>query len=239
MSLLSADGGKVDFSLYLITDRRSLAPGQDLVATVRAALLGGVQAVQLREKDLSAAELYPLALELRRLTREFSARLLINDRVDLVLAVDADGVHLGNHSLPIAVARKLLGDQRLIGVSTHHPDEIRRAAAAGADFVTFGPVYATPSKAPYGPPLGLESLANVCADAPLRIFALGGVTAARLPELRAAGCQSVAMIGAILLTVDPGVAARDFLRGLVGAGDDEEGSPPGKRGREDSFLSGR
>jgi thiamine-phosphate pyrophosphorylase len=182
-----------------------------LVATVRAALQGGVRAVQLREKDLSAAELYPLALALRRLTREFSARLLINDRIDLALAVDADGIHLGHHSLPIAVARRLLGNQRLISVSTHHPDEVGRAAAAGADFVTFGPVYPTPSKLPYGSPVGLEPLAAVCADAPLPVFALGGVTAERLPELRAAGCTHIALIGAILQAVDPETAARDLL----------------------------
>lgn len=215
MSLLCAEEGKVDFSLYLITDRRSLAAGQDLLATVRAALRGGVRAVQLREKDLSAAELYPLAQELRKLTREFSARLLINDRIDLALAVEADGVHLGNHSLPIAVARQLLGEERLIGVSTHHLDEVHSAAAAGADFVTFGPVYSTPSKLSYGPPLGLEPLAAVCAAASLPVFALGGVTVARLPELRAAGCRHVALIGAILQAVDPEAAARELLRGVV------------------------
>ena len=216
MSRLCADGEKVDFSLYLITDRRSLPPGQDLITVVAAALRGGVRGVQLREKDLSAAELYPLALELRRLTREFSARLLINDRVDLALAVDADGVHLGAHSLPVHVARQLLGGQRIIGVSTHHPDEVHRAAVAGADFVTFGPVYATPSKLPYGPPIGLEPLAAVCADATLPVFALGGVSVARLPELRAAGCAHVALIGAILQAKDPEEAARGLLRGLVG-----------------------
>lgn len=220
MSPLSADGGKVDFSLYLITDRKSLPSERDLLATVRTALRGGVRAVQLREKDLSAAELYPLALALRELTREFSARLLINDRIDLALAVDADGVHLGSHSLPVAVARQLLGDQRLIGVSTHHRDEVKDAAAAGADFVTFGPVYATPSKAPYGPPLGLSPLAALCSGAPLPVFALGGVTAARLPELRAAGCTHVALIGAILHAVDPAVAAQRLLLALNGVGEE-------------------
>ena len=204
----------VDFDLYLITDRRSLAPGRDLLATVRSALLGGVRAVQLREKDLSAAELYPLARELRRLTREFSARLLINDRVDLALAVDADGVHLGSHSLPIAVARQLLGDQRLIGVSTHHHDEVNSAVAAGADFVTFGPVYPTPSKAAYGPPLGLEPLAAACAHAPLPVFALGGVSAARILELRAVGCSHVALIADIMSAADPTAAAQSLLKVL-------------------------
>lgn len=214
MSPLSADGERIDFSLYLITDRHSLPPGRELLATVREALQGGVRAVQLREKDLSAAELLPLALALRRLTREFSARLLINDRIDLALAVDADGVHLGSHSLPITVVRQLLGAERLIGVSTHHPAEVKDAAVAGADFVTFGPVYATPSKLAYGPPLGLSSLAAACADAPLPVFALGGVNTARLPELRAVGCTHVALIGAVLQADDPEMAARDLWRGL-------------------------
>ncbi|MDZ4185835.1 MAG: thiamine phosphate synthase [Desulfuromonadales bacterium] len=214
MSPLCAEEGKVDFSLYLITDRKSLPSGQELIATVRAALRGGVRVVQLREKDLTAAELYPLALALRQLTRKFSARLLINDRVDLALAVDADGVHLGAHSLPVRVVRQLLGEERIIGVSTHHPDEAHRAAVAGADFVTFGPVYATPSKLPYGPPLGLQPLATLCVDSALPVFALGGVSFARLSELRAAGCQKVAVIGAILQAVDAEEAARELLRGL-------------------------
>lgn len=215
MSLLCAEGGKVDFSLYLITDRRSLPAGHDLLATVRLALRGGVRAVQLREKDLTAVEIYPLARELRQLTREFSAKLFINDRIDLALAVDADGVHLGGHSLPVAVARQLLGATRLIGVSTHHPDEIARAAAAGADFVTFGPVYTTPSKLSYGPPLGLEALAAACVNAPLPVYALGGVTAAHLPALRAVGCTHVALIGAILHALDPAVAAQNLLLALT------------------------
>lgn len=213
-----AEGGRVDFSLYLITDRRSLPPGRDLLATVRAALSGGVRAVQLREKDLPAAELYPLARELRQLTCEFGAKLLINDRIDVALAVAADGVHLGSHSLPVAVARRLLGKKGLIGVSTHRPDEVRTAAAAGADFVTFGPVYPTPSKARYGPPVGLPSLADLCADPPVPVFALGGVTIARLSELGAAGCRRVALIGAIIGADDPQGAARGVLQELDNGG---------------------
>lgn len=214
MSRLSAEGGKVDFSLYLITDRSSLPAGRELLETVRAALRGGVKAVQLREKDLSAAQLYPLAMAMRQLTWDFGAKLLINDRIDLALAVDADGVHLGGQSLLVSVARQLLGTNRLIGVSTHHLDEACLAAAAGADFVTCGPVYATASKAAYGPPLGVEALAGACAHAPCPVFALGGVTVERLSELRDAGCARIALIGGILHALDPEGAARELLQGL-------------------------
>ena len=201
----------VDFNLYLITDRRQV-PGGDLLSAVRAALRGGVRAVQLREKDLTARELLPLARELRSLTGEFVAKLLINDRIDLALAVAADGVHLGGHSLPVAEARALLGPQRLIGLSTHHQEEISRAAREGADFVTFGPVWFTPSKAPYGAPVGLDALRQACADAPLPVFPLGGVNATRIPELITAGCSRAACIGAVLAASAPENATRDLLR---------------------------
>jgi len=203
----------VDFNLYLITDRRQAAGG-DLVGAVRSALEGGVRAVQLREKDLSARELLPLARELRRLTAEFGARLLINDRIDVALAVGADGVHLGGGSLPAAEARALLGPQQLIGISTHHQNEIATAADDGADFVTFGPVWFTPSKAAYGAPVGLAALADACTNPALPVFALGGVTAPRLPELFAVGCRRTACIGAILAAPSPAAAARSFLSHL-------------------------
>jgi len=200
----------IDFNLYLITDRHALPPGRSLKEVVRSALEGGVPAVQLREKDLSAAQLMPIALELRELTRKFGAKLLINDRLDVAMAVEADGVHLGGHSLPSATVRKILGPDKLIGVSTHSLEEIASAAGTGADFVTFGPVYPTPSKAVYGPPLGLDQLRDACRIAPLPVFALGGVTPARLSELRAAGCSRFACIGAILRADDPSAAARSF-----------------------------
>ena len=202
----------IDFNCYLITDRHQVPAGRTLLETVEAALQGGVRAVQLREKDLPAAELLPLATELRVLTRRFAARLLINDRIDVALAVAADGVHLGGHSLPAAVARRLLGPQRLIGVSTHRPAEIAAAAAAGANFVTFGPVFATPSKRTYGQPLGLEALRLACQNSPLPVFALGGIKPCHLGDLRAAGVAGVAVISALIATPDPFSSARHFCR---------------------------
>ncbi|HEY7745663.1 MAG TPA: thiamine phosphate synthase [Desulfuromonadales bacterium] len=203
----------IDFNLYLITDRKQLPPGRDLVDTVAAALAGGVRAVQLREKDLAAAELFPLARELRELTARYGARLLINDRLDVALAVGADGVHLGGHSLPVAATRKILGPDKLIGVSTHRPEEVATARQEGADFVTFGPVFFTSSKAAYGDPVGLDRLREACTTS-LPVFALGGVTCERLAVLRAAGARGVGLISAILAAPDPATAAAALLTGL-------------------------
>jgi thiamine-phosphate pyrophosphorylase len=203
----------IDFNLYLITDRKHLPPGRRLVETVAAALEGGVRAVQLREKDLCAAELYPLARELRELTARHGARLLINDRLDVALAVEADGVHLGGHSLPVAVARKILGPDSLIGVSTHRCEEVAGAQRDGADFVTFGPVYFTPSKAAYGEPVGLGHLHEACT-VPLPVFALGGVTLEQIAELRAVGCHRIALISAILAATDPATVTAALLSRL-------------------------
>lgn len=202
----------VDFTLYLITDRRQCA-GRGLLDTLAAALDGGVRAVQLREKDLAVDQLQQLAESVRRLTRDYQARLLINQHIDIALAVDADGVHLPSAAPDLAVARERLGPHRLLGMSTHNLAEIRAAEAAGADFVTFGPVYATPSKLPYGDPLGLSALQRICRQTDLPVFALGGVVLERLTELPATGIAGVALIGGIIAADDPCRAARSFLAG--------------------------
>jgi len=201
----------VDFSLYLITDRQQLPPDRTLLEVLEAALQGGVPAIQLREKDLPTDQLYPLARELRRLTSRYGARLLINERIDLALAVEADGVHLPGHSFPIPVARMLLGPQRLIGVSTHHRDEVDMACRQGADFVTFGPVFATPSKAVYGPPQGLTALREACRSSMVPVFALGGVKLQHQAEIQSSGAAGIALISAILTAADPAAATRSFL----------------------------
>lgn len=201
----------LDFSLYLITDRKQVAKGHTLLTAVESALKGGVKAVQLREKDLTDDELLPLALDLRKLTNCYKAKLLINDRVEVALSVKADGVHLGGHSLPTETVRQKVGSEMLIGVSTHSKEEIQQAASHGADFVTFGPVYPTPSKATYGPPQGVPALENACENSALPVFALGGITSARAKECLQAGARGVALISAIISSDDPEGAARSFL----------------------------
>jgi thiamine-phosphate pyrophosphorylase len=201
----------IDFNLYLITDRHQVPAGHALTEVIESALDAGLKAVQLREKDLSDAELLALATELRKLTSSYNAKLLINDRVDVAMVVKADGVHLGGHSEPTDIVREKIGPEMLIGVSTHSTEEIHIAAEQGADFVTFGPVYATPSKAIYGPPQGLQSLKAACSNSPLPVFALGGVTPERAAECRQAGAIGVALISAIIAAQNPKEATRKFL----------------------------
>jgi thiamine-phosphate pyrophosphorylase len=199
----------VDFRLYLVTDRRRAAGG-DLPAAVGRALSGGVRAVQLREKDLPGRELYELAVVLRALTPRYGARLLVNDRIDVALAAGADGVHLGVASVPPFDARRLLGPEALIGCSTHDLRELAAAEEGGADFVTFGPVYATPSKAAHGPPVGIGALRRACAAARVPVFALGGVGPGNAGEALGAGAWGIGAIGAILGAPDPFAAAREL-----------------------------
>jgi thiamine-phosphate pyrophosphorylase len=196
--------------LVLVTDRHATA-GRDLVDVVAAALDAGLPAVQLREKDLPGRALLILAERLRQLTARAGALLLVNDRVDVAVAVGADGVHLGGGSLPADVARRLLPPRALVGVSTHAPAE---AASAAADFVFYGPVYATPSKTAFGPPQGLAALRQAAAAARVPVLAIGGVTAATVPATRAAGATGVAVIRAILSADDPALATRGLLQVL-------------------------
>jgi thiamine-phosphate pyrophosphorylase len=202
---------RLGFRLYLITDRHVLTKQRTLVETVERALQGGVRAVQLREKDLSAAELFLLAGQLRSLTRRYDARLLVNDRIDIALAVEADGVHLGAGSLPVAEARRLLGSRKLIGYSAHGLEELSSAEKSGADFATFSPIYHTPSKAAWGQPQGIERLGQACRATRLPVFALGGIRRGHIPEVLAAGAHGIAVISAILATADPTEATKALI----------------------------
>jgi len=199
-----------DFRVYLITDRKQ-TQGRELLEVLEKAFRGGVRAVQVREKDLSGRELYELAERVQNLAKKFKARVLINDRVDIALALDLDGVHLPAAGFPVAEVRKLLGPNRLIGASTHSLTEAQAAAEAGADFITFGPVYATASKARYGPPVGVAALREAVRRVLIPVFALGGIGPNHLAEVAASGAFGIAMISAVLAASDPEQAARDLM----------------------------
>jgi thiamine-phosphate pyrophosphorylase len=190
--------------LVLVTDRHATA-GRALVDVVRASLDAGLPAVQLRDKDLDGAALFALAERLRVETAARGALLLVNGRVDVAVAVGADGVQLGTGAVSVADARQLLPPDALIGVSTHSAAEV--AAAAGADFVLFGPVYATPGKNP----TGCAAVSTAVRTASLPLLAIGGVVATHVPELLAAGTGGVAVIRALLAAPDPAAATRAFL----------------------------
>ncbi len=200
-----------DFPLYLVTDRQQTS-GRDLLWVIERAFEGGVTAVQLREKDLDGKALYSLATELRELSRRYSAFLFINDRIDIALAVDADGVQLGAGSIPIADARRLLGPAKSIGVSTHSLREAEEAEQSGADFILFGSVFFTPTKAAFGAPQGLQPLKKLLEKISLPVYAIGGIKSEMVDELRATGVRGVALISAVMSAPDPRGAAEEILR---------------------------
>lgn len=192
-----AHTARVDFRCYLITDRHHTG-GRPLVAALQAAAHAGIKAMQLREKEMTPRELFALAEEVRDVVQPLGVRLLINDRADIACAAGLDGVHLTATSVSPRAARRCLASDKLIGVSTHSLAEARFAEAFGADFITFGPVYYTASKAPYGQPRGVEELRRVCAEVQLPVFALGGIIPANIAVCLHAGAHGVAAISALL-----------------------------------------
>jgi thiamine-phosphate pyrophosphorylase len=219
---------RIDFKLYLVTDRR-LAPDGNVAAICARALaaadeigMRGAVAIQLREKDIDARPLLEMARALRVICDRHGAKLLVNERIDVALAADADGVHLPFDSIGANQARKLLGPSRLIGCSTHSPPDVAGAAHEGADFVVFGPVFDPISKGTYGPACGPAGLAAACRAASIPVFALGGVTPERVAEIYAAcdesaGAAGVAAIGSIFQAADPAEATKSMLRAIEGA----------------------
>jgi thiamine-phosphate pyrophosphorylase len=204
---------RVDFPLYLVTDRHR-TNGRPLVSVVERAMDAGLRAVQVRERDLATTDLLDLSGDLGASVRARGGRMLINDRIDLVLALGADGAHVRADSLPVAVARRLLGPARLVGVSAHSADDVVRAECEGADFAVLGPIYETPSKRAYGSPIGLRPLEEAVRRCRIPVFAIGGVTPDRVPEVRRAGAYGVAVVSAILSAASVESATRQFLDAL-------------------------
>jgi thiamine-phosphate pyrophosphorylase len=203
----------VNFRLLLVTDRHQLQ-GRSLSTVLSYAITAGVPAIQLRERDLPTGELLSLAQEVHALAAPRAVPIILNDRVDLVLALNLDGVHLRADSLPVSVARRLVGPDRLIGISTHSVEEVRGANRDGADYIIFGPIFDTPSKRSFGSPLGLDALADVSRESTIPIFAIGGIACERVRDVRRAGAHGVAVIGALLNRDDIGEAVREFTHAL-------------------------
>lgn len=189
-----------DYSIYLVTDDGCLQ-GRSLIDCVREALEGGVTLVQYRAKTASSAEMYAEALQLKALCDSFKVPLIINDRLDIAMAVGAAGVHLGQDDLPCAAARKILGEDYIIGVSAHNPAEAKAALQSGADYLGCGAVFGTATKADVKK-LGTDGLAAICKAKGLPVVGIGGVTADNYREVRAAGADGAAIVSGILAQPD-------------------------------------
>lgn len=194
--------------LYLVT-----TPTENLLATVEAALMGGLRLVQYRDKNTDDRDRILLAQQLKDLCHRYGALFLVNDRVDLALAVDADGVHLGQQDLPIATARALLGPQRIIGRSTTNPEQMAAAIAEGADYIGVGPVYATPTK-PDRAAAGLDYVRYAADHATVPWYAIGGIDGENLADVVAAGAARVAIVRAIMKAEQPTPVTRALIAQL-------------------------
>jgi len=200
--------------LLVVTDRHQ-TNGRPLVPLLQRVLTAGGPTIQIRERDLSARELVALAREVQAVTVSRRSQLLINDRIDVALALEGVGVHLRSNSLPLTVARLLMGAERLLGISVHAIEEAVQAESQGADYIILGPIYETPSKQLFGSPLGIHALEKACRLVRIPVIGIGGVTAARVQEMRDAGAFGVAVIRAVLGADDVESATREFIDAMT------------------------
>lgn len=201
---------QIDLSVYVLLDRDFTA-GRTLAEIAQAAIRGGATVLQLRDKSNDIQRFYADARALRELTRAAGIPFIVNDRVDIGMAVDADGVHVGEDDLPVAATRQIVGTEKIIGASAGSIEAAEAAIAAGADHLGVGPVYeARATKADAGPPLGLTLVRDVAARSPIPIVGIGGITAASADAVIAAGAAGVAVISAISLAPDVEEATRQL-----------------------------
>jgi len=201
--------------LYIILDP-SVCPARPLTEVLTAAAEAGASIFQYRNKTASMKEAYVEALALRQAAAKAGVLFIVNDRCDLALAVDADGVHLGQGDLPLDLARKVMGQDKLIGISTHNPDQVREATAGKPDYLGFGPIFKPGSKQDHDPVVGLEGLRAMRPLTSLPVFAIGGIQIDQVGEVTRFGANGVAVISAIIKAPDISHAVRTFLDQLPG-----------------------
>lgn len=200
----------VDYTLYLLTDRNILQ-GKDFKRSAEEAVRGGVTLLQLREKEASTREFYESALQMKELAHSFKLPLIINDRLDIALAVDADGLHIGQDDLPLTTARKLLGPGKLLGLSVSNAEEAVYGEEHGADYLGAGAVYHTGSKEIAVPPIGPGELKKIKNAVSIPVVAIGGISLSNIREVKETGVDGVAVISAILGSRQIEGAARELL----------------------------
>ncbi len=198
--------------LYFLTDRVLSRKGN--VEDVRAALEGGMRIVQYREKALSLRDQIREALRIKALCRSFGATFIVNDRVDLALSVEADGVHLGQEDMPMEIARRLMGQDKLIGITVHNVEEALEAVADGADYLGVSPIFATSTKADAGIPMGLEGLREIRAQVERPIVGIGGITLENARQVIEAGADALCALSAIVTQEDVKTSVRNWISEL-------------------------
>lgn len=203
----------INWSVCVITDHVA-AGDRDLLDIVRAAIAGGATMVQLREKTASTRALIELGQALHTITQATGIPLIVNDRVDVALAIGAEGIHVGQDDMPVPLARQLIGPRRILGVSVETVDQAFQAEQDGADYLGVGPVYQTPSKADASVPIGTSSLFVIAQSVALPTLAIGGITAKNTRAVIQAGAAGIAVIGAIVAAADPQAATHE-LRTII------------------------
>lgn len=200
----------IDYSLYLVTDR-ALARGRALFDVVRRAVMGGVTAVQVREKEANVREFLATVREVKTVLDVAQLPLFVNDRVDVALAAGAAGIHVGQGDIPCAEVRRLLGPSRVIGVSVSTPEQAAQAEAAGADYLGVSPVFLTSTKTDTPSATGLEGLGAIRRATRLPLVAIGGINVGNAASVVAAGADGVAVVSAIMSALDPEAVARTLV----------------------------
>lgn len=203
----------IDYSLYLITDR-NIINNRSLKECVEEAIKGGVTIVQIREKDASTREFYNIAKEIKEVTDKYNIPLIINDRLDIALAVDAAGVHLGQSDMSIEVARKILGEDKIIGISAGNSEEALEAEKAGADYLGIGAIFYTGTKKDIDEPIGLEGLKEIVNKIKIPSVAIGGINKENAAEVMKTGVNGISVISAILGYDDTKIASEELLSKL-------------------------
>ncbi|MDH6357115.1 thiamine phosphate synthase [Parabacteroides sp. PF5-9] len=202
---------KIDLSLYLVTDSM-LSLGRPLIEVVEEAVKGGVTLVQLREKTCDSKTFYERAVALKRILKPYGVPLIVNDRLDIALASDADGLHIGQNDLPYPIARKLLGKNKIIGLSVENEEDVLRANQLDIDYIGISPVFNTPTKTDTASALGLDGVRSITHLSNHPAVAIGGVNLNNATEIIRAGADGLSVVSAIMSAADPQKAAADFCR---------------------------
>lgn len=207
----------VDYTLYVCTDR-GLMSSASVEESVEAAIRGGATVIQLREKEVTGRQFYETALAVKKVTEQYQVPLIINDRIDIAMAVDAAGVHLGQKDLPVQVARKLLGEDKIIGISAAKPEEAEQAMQEGADYLGVGAMYQTSTKSDTRP-VTIETLKKIRAAVPIPIVVIGGIGKENAMNFKPLGINGIAVVSSVVAQKDVTAAAKEmkqiFLTGAA------------------------